>query len=284
MQTRRKKFATGLKRYEYAGVENFTSDIGLRARKAINPIWRRILKLGTSRKVIIEAYPKLERDMPYIFVANHSFDEDVISILQTIDRNVYLLQGTTDQMEHNPVFWAMWLNGMIYVNRLNQESRRDSVGKMKRVLKAGNSVALFPEGGYNNTENQLMMPLFSSPYILSKELGLEVVPIISFNDIGSNNIYIRVAEPMNLAIYEKYEAMQVLRDKMATVVWNVMEEHTSPQKRAELGKCPREKYMEVRKEVYNCQKWHRDVWEEELTCYSGHGVTTPHQQECLWML
>lgn len=35
--------------------------------------------------------------------------------------------------------------------------------------------------------------------------------------------------------------------------------------------------MEVRKAVYNCQKWHRDVWEEELICYSGHGVTTPLQ-------
>ena len=79
------------------------------------------------------------------------------------------------------------------------------------------------------------------------------------------------------SIYEKYEAMQVLRDKMAAVVWNIMEEHTRPQKRAELGSRPREKYMEVRKEVYNCQKWHRDVWEEEAIYYPGHGVTPPPQ-------
>lgn len=205
-------FKTGLKRYEYADLESFTSNVGLKVRKSINP-----------------------------------------------------------------VFLALWLNGMIYVNREDREDCRSSIEKMKRVLNAGNSVVLFPEGNYNNTENQLMMPLFFSPYILSKELGLEVVPVISFNDIGSNIIYIRVGEPINLAMYEKYEAMLVLRDKMVTIIWDIMEEHTIPQKRKELGENPRRAYMEVRKAVYNCQKWHRDVWEEELICYSGHGVTTPLQ-------
>ena len=64
------------------------------------------------------------------------------------------------------------------VERDNQ-SRKEVVSKMKRVLRAGNSVLLFPEGGYNNTENQLIQPLFSGPYILSKNLEVEVVPIIT---------------------------------------------------------------------------------------------------------
>ena len=88
------------------------------------------------------------------------------------------------------MFLAVWLNGMIYVNRLDHNSRKEAVLKMKRVLAAGNSVLLFPEGGYNNTENQLIMPLFSSPYQLSKEMGVEVVPIISFNPTGSDKIYV----------------------------------------------------------------------------------------------
>lgn len=174
-------FFTGLKRYEKADINSFTSNMGLHIRKVINPLWRRALRLGTKRKLIIETYPKLDKKKTYIVAANHSFDEDAISVLQTIDRNVYLLHGTTDQMEHNPVFFAVWLNGMIYVNRLDQNSRKEAVQKMKRVLAAGNSVVLFPEGGYNNTENQLIMPLFSSPYLMSKEMGVEVVPIISFN-------------------------------------------------------------------------------------------------------
>ena len=273
-------FHTGLKRYEKADINNFTSDIGLRVRKVINPLWRRALRLGTQRKIILENYPKLDKKKAYIFVANHSFDEDAISVLQTIDRNVYLLHCTTDQMEHNPVFLAVWLNGMIYVNRMDHNSRKEAIQKMKRVLAMGNSVLLFPEGGYNNTENQLIMPLFSSPYQLSKEMGVEVVPVTSFNPTGSDQIYMRVGNPINLAQYDMYEAMAVLRDEMATTVYQVIEEHTVLVKRSDMGADPRTSFMEERKNVYECQKWHGDVWDEELTYYPGHGVTTPqHARE-----
>lgn len=139
--------STGLKRFETATVDTFTSDVGLKTRKLLNFLWRRMLKLGIRRKVFIEKYPKLEKGKKYIFVCNHSFDEDVISLLYTIDRNAYVLNGTTDQTEHNPVFIAMWVNGMIYVNRQDTQSRKDSLQKMKRVLSAGNSVMLFSEGG-----------------------------------------------------------------------------------------------------------------------------------------
>ena len=122
-------FNTGLKRYENADINSFTSNIGLHIRKVINPLWRRALRLGTKRKLILETYPKLNKKKTYIFAAKHFFDEDAISVLQTIDRNVYLLHGTTDQMEHNPVFLAVWLNGMIYVNRLDQNSQKGSRSK-----------------------------------------------------------------------------------------------------------------------------------------------------------
>lgn len=157
--------------------------------------------LFTKRKIIIESYPNLNKEELYVFCCNHSFDEDAISSFASTDRNVYILQGSTHQMEHNPVFYAMWLNGMIYLDRMNAESRKSAVEKMKRILKAGTSVLLFPEGGYNNTENQLIQPLFASPYILSNELGVKVVPLITFNDIGSKTIYVRAGEPLDLSKY-----------------------------------------------------------------------------------
>lgn len=268
-------FRTGLDRYLTATVDDFTSEIGIKIRRTVNKPWRTILKCCTKRHIILEEYPQLDKNKPYIFVANHSFDEDVISVLASIDRNVYMLQGTTDQTLHNPIFIAMWANGMIYVNRLDSESRQGSIEKMKRILRSGNSVVLFAEGGYNNTENQLIQPLFSSPYILCKELGVMVVPIISFNDIGSKTIYVRAGEPMYLSQYEKYEAMEMLRDEMSSIVWDIMEKHVPPVKRADLPAEPRKKWLEVRKQVYECQKWHSDVWNEEVTYYPGHNVTTP---------
>lgn len=268
-------FHTGLKIFETADVNNFTSDMGIWTRRAINKIWRKALAIATNKTVIVEQYPVLEKDKVYIFAANHSFDEDAISLLQSIDRNAYMLQGSTHQMEHNLIFYAMWINGMIYVNRLDKESRKAAIEKMKRILMSGSSVILFPEGGYNNTENQLITPLFSSPYILSKELGVEVVPIVSFNDMDSDVIFIRAGNPMSLSCYEKEEALDILRDAMATLVYEIMEEHTVLLKRKNLGEEPRICYLEARIKVYECFKWYTDVWDEELTYYPGHNVTTP---------
>ena len=148
---------------------------------------------------------------------------------------------------------------------------------MKQILNSGTSVLLFPEGGYNNTENPLIQPLFSSPYILSKELGVKVVPLITFNDIGTDLIYVRAGEPLDLSVCDKYEAMNVLRDAMSTIVWDIMVEHVPSIKREALPVNVREKWLEIRKQVYECQKWTEDVWKEEVTYYPGHGVTTPKQ-------
>ena len=82
-------------------------------------------------------------------------------------------------------------------------------------------------------------------------------------------------QPLALWNYEKYEALSMLRDVMSTIVYEIMEEHTSLQHRSELSEDARRDYMDLRKAVYACQKWYDDVWDEELTRYSGHGVTPP---------
>lgn len=52
---------TGLKKYEYADVEHFTSKPGLRIRKIMNKSWHIFLKLGTTRKIHIVDYPQLQK-------------------------------------------------------------------------------------------------------------------------------------------------------------------------------------------------------------------------------
>lgn len=270
-------FYTGLDKYLTADVDAFTSDLGIRLRKRfLRKTWRTILRLGTSRRILVEQYPKLAKDKQYVFAINHSFDEDLTSALATIDRNVYALQGTTDQTLHNPIFLALWLNGMIYVNRKDHGSRHQAVDKMKRILTSGSSVLLFPEGGYNNTENRLIAPLFFSPWILSKDLGVEVVPFVAVPDLEGKSIHIRAGNPLNLGQYEKQEGMAILRDAMSTLCYDILVEHTKIVRRNELS-INRTTWMEQRKWVYEAQKWHSDVWDEELTYYPGHNVTTPSE-------
>lgn len=242
-------FHTGLDKFLTADIDSFTSDTGIKLRrKFLNKTWRKILRLCTARKIIVEQYPKLDKDKQYVFVTSHSFDEDIISSLSTIDRNVYMLQGATQQTLYNPVFLAVWLNGMIYLDRMNKESRSQSIDKMKRILNSGSSVMLFPEGGYNHMENQLITPLFASPWILSNELGVEVVPLVAVPDLKGKTIHIRVGEPMNIGQYEKYEGLALLRDAMSTLVYDILIAHTTVVKRNELD-ISRDDWMEKRKAV-----------------------------------
>ena len=116
----------GLQKVKISTVDNFTSEIGIKLRRTINKPLRKALKLATKRNIIVDYYPTLEKNKPYIFASTHSFDEDIIAGLSTIDRNAYVLIGTTDQIDYNPQMYAAYINGMIYVDRLNEKSRKDT--------------------------------------------------------------------------------------------------------------------------------------------------------------
>lgn len=250
-----------------ADVETFTSDKGIVRRRKIAKVLKKILKIATPEKIIIDRYPELNPDESYIFVSTHGFSNDIIACLASIDRSAYLLMGSTNQVEYNRLMYAAWLNGFIYVNRTDEKSRKQAIPKMERILKSGSSVLVFPEGGHNNTENNLVNKLFASPYILASKTGCKVVPIAPFYEFGSDKIYMNFGDPIDLAKYEdKKEALQDLRDIFATMVYENIEKHSTPYVRPE-GRDIHMDFMEQRRQEYLKNPWTRDVWEEELTRY-----------------
>lgn len=250
-----------------ADVNSFTTDNGIIIRRIFAKILKPILKFATPEKIIVDRYPKLNPHEPYIFVSTHGFSNDIIACLATIDRSAYLLMGSTNQIEYNKLMYAAWLNGFIYVNRNDKKSRNEAIPKMERILKSGSSVLIFPEGGHNNTENNLVNRLFSSPYVLAKKTGCKVVPIAPFYEFGSDRIYMNVGDPIDLAKYEdKKDALSDLRDIFATMVYENIERYSTPYVRPN-GKDIHIEFMEQRRQEYLKNSWTRDVWDEELTRY-----------------
>ncbi len=264
---------TGLKFVLNTTVDNFTTNFGMMVRRLLNKPLRLVLKLATKRKVIIETDENeksySESKEPYIFISTHSFDEDIVSSLANIDRSTYILMGTTDQIEHNPKSYAAFLNGMVYVDRNSEKSRKDSLLKMQRVLDNGSSVLIFAEGGWNNSENLLVLPLFSSPYILNQATHCKVVPMCSFNEPGDDKIYMKFGSPMSFDNMTKEEALIKLRDNMATMTYEMIEKHSKPLKRSELSINYHLEYAKIRHDEYfaNNTKWSEDpkIWEEEVS-------------------
>lgn len=263
----------GLKQIEKKTEDNFMSITGLKIRKKLNKPLKYVLKKATKAKIVLESYPDLEKNKPYIFASTHYHSEDIISNLAILDRNSYALIGTTDQLEHNPQMYAAWLNGIVYVDRLNNESRKESLKKMKKLLENNTSVLIFPEGGWNNTENLLCQKLFAGPYILSNELNVPVVPISNFLEQVSNTIYINVGNPLDLSNKDKKESLILLRDTISTMMFNQIKKYSVPIKRNELDDNLHYDFMEERKKEYLKVKWTKDVWDEELTVYKDKEIT-----------
>lgn len=266
-----------LKNVKISNVDNFTTDFGMKLRRTISKPLRKILKMAAGKKVVIDRYPKLDKDEQYIFASTHYFNEDIISSLACIDRGAYALIGTTDQIDNNPLMYAAWLYGLIYVDRNNPESRKQSILKMERVLNNGSSVILFPEGGWNNTENLLCQRLFAGPYILSQLTGKKVVAISNFSDPESNTIHIMASDPIDMTDMSKEEALELLRDTMATMMFEQIEKHSIPYERSKYYEDIHLSHMESRRQEYLKEKWTRDVWDEELTVYKPKDITTAEE-------
>ena len=65
----------------------------------------------------------------------------------------------------------------------------------------------------------------------------------------------------------KSDALEKLRDALAALNYELMENYGTRLRRANLGSSYRLDYMEERKNGYLQVKWSRDVWDEELTSY-----------------
>lgn len=248
-------------------VNNFTTDRGIIIRRKISPFLKQLLRIATPEKIIVDNYPILNKNEPYIFASTHGFSNDIIACLASIDRSAYLLMGSTNQIEYNRLMYFAWLNGFIYVNRTDENSRKESVLKMERILKEGSSILMFPEGGHNNTESSLCNRLFSGPYILSMRTGCKVVPIAPFYEFGSKTIHINFGNPVDLTQFEdKKAANEYLRNLLATMVFENIEKYSTPYVRP-VNKDIHLQFLEERKKEYLKNPWTKDAWEEELTRY-----------------
>lgn len=265
-----------LRKLEIADLNNFTTDKGIKIRRFINKPIRRVFEtVGTKRKIHLERYPKLEKDEPYIFVSSHSFDEDIIASLSQLDRHAYVLIGTTDQLEYNPLMYAAWVNGLIYVDRLDSESRSLSLPKMEKILNSGSSVLIFSEGGWDNTENRPSLPVFAGAVKLAHNTGRKIVLMSSYNEHDSNDIYMSVDGPYDFSNIDEKTARRRITNDLGIMMLEHIFNHASIISRKSLTGDIHLNYMEQRKKEYMRVKWTRDVWDEELTTYIDWEIAYP---------
>ena len=299
-------------------VDHFTTDTGLFLRRKTNGAFRKLCNIFTNatiiradtpdyasdeeyyenlkpdriplshyplstkknaNNIVVERYPKLDKDESYIFVGSHVFPEDIETMLNIIDRNAYLILGSVENLNYNPEVYLSWLNGMIVFNVLDQNERSTLPAKMERVLQT-QSILIFPEGSHNYDLNKLIKPLYDGPVNLALKTGKKIVPVVLVKDYENNMAYLDVGNPidvrnldLNMQDYypgkeenEKYRIKSMssyVRDQMATAVWHMMERHLEPIRRndyVDLGQHFADFYVT---DTFQKLNWKHDVFDAE---------------------
>ena len=277
-------------------VDHFTTDTGLFLRRKTNGAFRKLCNIFTNatiiradtpdyasdeeyyrnlkpdriplsnyllstkknaNNIVVERYPKLDKDESYIFVGTHVCPEDIETMLNIIDRNAYLI-----------VFGV-----------LNQKERSALPAKMERVLQT-QSILIFPEGSHNYDLNRLIKPLYDGPVNLALKTGKKIVPVALVKDYENNVAYLDVGNPidvrnldLNIQDYypgkeesEKYRIKSMssyVRDQMATAVYHMMERHLVPMKRNEYGDIGQYFVDFYVADTFRKLNWKHDVFEAE---------------------
>lgn len=157
--------------------EETYSATGAKIRKAIHPLFKRIMMLFTTGKLTIVNTGTIPTDKPIIFAGTHGFHDDIIFTMKTANKHAYLLYGSLLDFFNSFHGLGLWVNGVILVDRKNKKSRKASIDKMIKVIKDNNNIVMFPEGTWNKNEAILVQKLYPGIYEVAKETGAMIVPI-----------------------------------------------------------------------------------------------------------
>lgn len=229
--------------------EKVVSKSGIRIRKFIFPALRLILNIANPYKLIIVRKAKIPENRPIIYAPTHGFKDDALNTIVLINKSLYILMGALYYFYNSLEGIAAWLIGVAIVDRSDKNSRLASLPKMQREMGFGTNAIIFPESAWNLTDSLLVMKLYNGVYRLAKLTGALVAPIALH--VEGKNCYAILDEPFDITEYECDKGMEILRDKMATLKFELMEKY-SRFTRADLesnGKTIREAWEETKLKI-----------------------------------
>lgn len=240
----------------------------------LRPMLSLIASFRVPYKVIIRQPCHLLPNKPTIYAVNHSCFADTPIMGRITPRRSYILLGKQRLGFGDWLYFL--LNGVIFVDRKDQEDRAASKVAMLEYLAKGRSILMFPEGTWNLTENQLMLPMKWGVIDVAKEAGAQIVPTVLEYNREQKRCFVRFGQPMIVSQEDsKAETITTLRDTMATMRWNFWESHGISH-RDDLN-------MEAeRKELFYAVEEYPPIdWEYESACiYRPH--TEPQDAFAHW--
>ena len=89
----------------------------------------------------------------YIFVANHNSYLDIPQLMRSLSQPVRVLGKA--ELAKVPLFGIIYRAAVVSVDRGSLRSKAASMIALRKIIKEGISIFIFPEGGFNETQEPL---------------------------------------------------------------------------------------------------------------------------------
>lgn len=158
-----------------------------------------------------------------IYACTHVGRYDIETAFEVISGSCFLFMGDPGEIYKRPGGLMLWMNGILFTDTFDKKDRHIGKENCVKVLNQGGNVLIYPEGAWNISENQLVMPLFTGTAEMAIRTGAEIIPI-AIEQYGKE-YYVNIGRNISAdgyALDDKQVLTDALRDTLCTLKWEIM--------------------------------------------------------------
>lgn len=160
---------------------------------------------------------------PIIFAPTHVGKYDIQVLTEVLWRfRWHLLSGDPYDLPGTVEGWWLKFNGVVYVDRDDKDYRNRAKKNMISLLNNGENMMLYPEGTWNFSQNQPVLPLFRGIADVAVTAQATIVPFGLEVDDRTNTYYVMIGDPI-APTGEPLALLENVRNQMATLKWKMFE-------------------------------------------------------------
>ncbi len=188
----------------------------------INKVWGTIWFFMIGIRWQVVGKEGIDHQDSFIYIANHGSYLDAAFIFLFTSHQFRALGKV--ELSKIPIFGLIYKTMTVTVDRSSKQNRGRSVRVMKLLLKKGISIFIFPEGTFNETENDPLIPFYDGAFRIAIETETSIVPIVltGLQGVLAHDTWLKLCPGKITATYlppvdvSKYTAKEMLELKQLT--------------------------------------------------------------------
>jgi len=170
--------------------------VACRAYTLINKIF--------SVRVTVSGFDRISDARPYIYVANHQCNYDVLIVAEALKPGTVIVGK--ESLKWLPLVGQLyWLTGSLFIDRSNPRASIQSLRKVsKNIVANKTSLWIFPEGTRNKGAD--MLPFKTGAFRIAKDMGVGIIPVTISPTVGDVDYSSLRATEVSIVAHQPIEA------------------------------------------------------------------------------